>query len=287
MMDCEKTNNRMYHIKDNCEKEYVLKFRGRNKERVDLLSKIAQEIPDFFPLNFCRKDNGNFTFEICGELYGLEKFVKTSYQKQRNLEYFSSLGNHIGLLHNHFSNFLRKNKEVKRLLISSGSNVSESNFISFYLDLANNERRNIILLSELKNIIKKDLVNKIKTLPVSLVHGDLNYSNLIWQKKNFKIVDSETIKNSTRLSEFEAPLLFEGNMAKPKYIKNSLEVMVHAYNQSSEMPLSKEEIKILPSLLKYALLRNFVVRKIRKKLKDKNYFDGIIENLKLIDENSQ
>ena len=120
-----------------------------------------------------------------------------------------------------------------------------------------------------------------------LIHRDLNHSNLIWQGDNFKIVDSETLKISNRLNEFECPILFRGNMEKPRYIKNSLGAMVHAYNQSSETPLSREEIKILPSLLKYALLRNFVTRKIRRGVKDETYLDEIIENIKALEEDSR
>ena len=284
MISPERINNRIYYLQSKDGKEYVLKFRGRNKERAELLPKITQEITDYFPLNFRRKDNGNFTFEIENEFWGLEKFVREPHQKPRNLEYFSLLGAHIGLLHNQFSNFLRKNKKIEEVLVSNGSRASESNFISFYLDLAISKADNKKLSSELKTIIEENLSNQIKFFPRALIHGDLNYSNLIWQKNNFKIVDSETIEDSNRLNEFESPLIFEGNMTKPKYIKGSLEAMIHSYNQLSEVPLSNGEIKILPSLLKYALLRNFVVRKIRRRLKDESYLGEIIKNLKLIKE---
>ena len=76
-------------------------------------------------------------------------------------------------------------------------------------------------------------------------------------------------------------------MKKPQYIENSLNAMSHRYNQSSEIPLSKEEIKTLPYLLKYALLRNFTIRKIRRGIKDETYLDEIIESLKIIGENLQ
>jgi len=76
-------------------------------------------------------------------------------------------------------------------------------------------------------------------------------------------------------------------MGKPKYIKNSLKVIIHSYNKSSEIPLSKEEIKILPSLLKYTLLRNFVIRKIRRNETNKIYLDEVKRNLEIIDEDSK
>ena len=203
------------------------------------------------------------------------------------MRYFSLLGGHIGLLHNHFSNFLKRNKWIKEVLAPIGSRTSESNLISFYFDLATGKTNNTVLLSELERIIEKDLDTQMRSLPIALIHGDLNHSNLIWQENNPKIVDSETIKHSSRLNEFESPLLFGGNMEKPRYIKGSLEVMAYSYNQSSKVPLSKEEIKVLPSLLKYALLQNFVVRKIRRRLKDESYLGEITENLKLIDDSSR
>jgi tRNA A-37 threonylcarbamoyl transferase component Bud32 len=277
-------NNRVYHLIDKYGKEYILKFRGRNKEKAELLPKITQEVIDYFPLNFHRKDNGNFTFEVGKELWGLEEFIRESNPRPRDINYFSLVGRHIGLLHNRFSNFFNRNKWIREVLSPTGSYTSESNFISLYLDLVNTET-NIVLLPELEKIIENRLDTQIKNMPVTLIHGDLNWSNLIWKENNPKIIDSETIKISSRLNEFGPPLLFEGNMEKPKYIKNSLDAMINAYNLSNERPLSREETKILSFLLKYASLRNFVVRKIRRNVKEA-YLDETIENLKFIEGDS-
>lgn len=282
-----RTKNGIYYIRAEDGKEYILKFRGKHKEKAELLSQIAKNIPNYFPLNFCRRDSSSFTFKIGEELYGLEEFIRDISPKIRDIRYFSLLGSHMGLLHNHFSNFLRRNKWIEEELVPTGSHTSESNLISFYFDLATDKIHNTVLISELERIIEKDLNNQMISLPMALIHGDLNYSNLIWQGNNPKIVDSETIKNSNRLNEFKSPLLFGGNMAKPKYIKNSMEVMIRSYNQSSDVLLSKEEINVLPFLLRYALLRNFVVRKIRRSVDDEHYLGEIIENLKLIEEGSQ
>lgn len=281
-----RAKNSIYYIKGKKGKEYVLKFRGRNKERAELISEISRSITNYFPINFRRKDCLEFTFSIGKELYGLEEFVKEVSPKERNLKYFSLLGDHIGLLHRQFSDFIENNESVEKLLTSTGGYTSEGNIISLYLDLLRDESKYRPLLSELKRIIEERLDNQMNFLSKRLIHRDLNHSNLVWKGDNFKIVDSETIKISNRLSEFESPLLFRGNMEKPKYIKNSLNTMIQSYNHSSEMPLSKKEIKILPSLLKYALLRNFVIRKIRRGTKDENYFNEIMENLKIIEEDS-
>jgi len=287
MFNSEKINNRLYYLKGIDGKEYVLKFMGRNKKRAELLPKITQSIVNYFPLNFRRKDNGNFTFNVGDELYGLEEFVSGSHQKLRNLKYFSLLGSHMGLLHNHFSNFSSRNNWIEDVLAPTGSSTSESNLISCYFDLAADKTQNTVLLSELEKIIEKDLDNQVSSFPRALIHGDLNNSNLIWQENNPKIVDSETIKYANRLNEFESSLLFGGNMTKPRYIKNSLKVMTCSYNQSSEAPLSNEEIKVLPFLLRFALLRNFVIRKIRRGVNDKYYLGEVMENLRIIEEDSR
>jgi len=285
IINSRKTRNGIYYIRTLDGKEYVLKFRGEEKRRAELLSQITQSTTAYFPLNFRRRDNGDFTLEIEKELWGLEEFVRGAHKKQRNLRYFSLLGNHISLLHNHFLSFLERNERVKKILTPIGSYTSESNLISFYLDLVINNPDGR-LLSELERIIQNGLSNQTRTFPMMLIHGDLNHSNLIWQKNSPKIVDSETIKNSIRLNEFESPLLFGRNMAKPIYVKGSMKVIIYSYNQSSERPLSQEEIKALPLLLKYAILRNFIVRKIRRRVKDKSYLGRTISNLRLIEKDS-
>ncbi|MBI2449829.1 hypothetical protein HYV49_06060, partial [Candidatus Pacearchaeota archaeon] len=221
------------------DKEYVLKFRGKDKKRAELLSHITESIPNYFPINFHRIDNLDFTFEIGEELYGLEEFIGDTDIKTRDLEYFALLGNNIGLLHNHFSDFIDRNKEVKRVLFSMGS-YNESSMISIYLDLLRDKQKHEVLLSELEKIIYNHENNVF--LSRGLIHGDLNHSNLKWCGKNPKIIDNETIKNSARLNEFESALFLEGHMEKPKYIKNSLKIIIDEYNLSSKNPLSTKEI---------------------------------------------
>ena len=286
-INSERTKNCIYYVKGEDEKEYVLKFRGRDKERAEILSQIAENIPNYFPTNFRRRDSASFTFEIGEELYGLEEFIRDVSPKTRDLRYFSLLGAHMGLLHGQFSSFIDSNKESEKVLVLTGEYTTESNLVSLYLDLSRNESGHRFLLSELERIIEEKLDDRMDSFPKGLIHRDLNHSNLIWRGDNFKIVDSETINIFSRLHEFESPLLFRGDMEKPIYTKNSLSIIVHAYNQSGKVPLSKEEIRMLPYLLKYALLRNFVVRKIRRGLKDESYLDKIKRNLELIDEDSR
>lgn len=279
-----RTKRGVYFVKGKSDQDYVLKFKGRDKERSELLSRMSEEIPDYFPKNFHRKDNNEFTFELNEELYGLEEFVRNISPKVRNQEYFCLIGNHMSILHKSFSDFIKRNG-MNKGLISIGMHASESNLISTYLDLL--APSYVYLLSQLERIIEGRLSGRMNSLPNMLIHRDLNQSNLIWNGDNPKIVDSETIKYSVRLTEFGAPLFFEGGMVKPKYMRNSLKSIVYGYNQSTEMPLSQEEEKVLPLLLKYLLIKNFVVRKIRRGLDDENFVNELKRNLNILEEDSK
>jgi len=279
-----KSSNGIFHILTNDGKEYVLKFRGRNKETIEILSQIAETIPDYFPTNFRRKDNKEFTFKIGSELYGLEEFIQNISPKTRDIKYFSLLGNHIGILHKHFSDFIKNNKVAEKQLTLMSNYINESNFISLYLDLSTDRSKHKLLLIELERLIDEELVKQYSSQK-QLIHGDLNYSNLIWQKDNFRIIDTETFKISNRLSEFYSPLLFKGQMERPVYVRNSLNAIVNGYNHSAEIPFSKNDTTTLPLLVKYALLKNFVIRKIRRKAEYP--LDEITKNLENIKEKAR
>ena len=152
-----RTKNGIYYVKGENGEEYVLKFRGKDKEKAELLSQIAENIPNYFPPNFRREDSLDFTFEIGNELYGLEGFIRGTPLKSKNINYFSLLGTHMGLLHNQFSDFIKNNKIAGELLNSIEEHTSESNLISLYLDLSKEELEHKPLLSRLEEIIKGKL----------------------------------------------------------------------------------------------------------------------------------
>jgi thiamine kinase-like enzyme len=280
-----RTKNGIYYITGKNKKEYILKYRGKNKEKAELLSQLADKLPKYFPKIFNRKDKMEFTFRIEDELYGLEEFIRNNSPKKRNLKYFSLLGTNIALLHNNFSDIIRYHSgDIEKFLSSKEEYHSESNIVSFYLDLSKNEQKNKFLLIELEKLIYDKINEKINFFPKGFIHRDLNHSNIIWDKDNPKIIDFETIKNSNRVKEFEAPLLFEGNMEKPKYIKDSLDFIINSYNKHSKKTLSKEEINFLPYLLKYALIRNYIIRKIRRKFEDEDFLMEVKRNLKNLEE---
>lgn len=273
----------VYRLEGKQNKDYILKFISKEKERAESLLKIAQDIPDYFPKVFRRKDSpSELAFSWDSEFYELEGFVSSFSSRKRDIEYFLLLGHHLGLLHQQLSRFSQKNIRIDKILTPKSKYTDESTLISVYLDLVSSGQKGLRVISDLEKIIDEDFSSKMRSFPQMLIHRDLNRSNLIWDGDSFKIIDLETVRRGVRLEEFESPLLFEGNLGKPSYIENSTDALVFAYNQSSENPLSREEINTLPSLLKYALLRNFVVRKIRRGAKDGRYFSKLERNLDIL-----
>ena len=145
--------------------------------------------------------------------------------------------------------------------------------------MKNNPNKHGFLVDSLDEILREDFFGGLSKLSEALIHRDLNQSNIFWNMNNPKIVDSESIGIYRRLEEFIAPLLLGDNMARPNYIKDSLERIVENYNDSINNPLSQEEENALRPLLKYSLLKYYVVRSIRRKIEDPEYLDTLHKNL--------
>jgi len=229
-----------------------------------------ESIPDFFPKIYSRTDNFGYTSDMIDGWYGLESFIK-GFNKERNLDYFSLLGGYINLLHQQLDSFSRSNNLES--LISEDSYLSESNIASIFLDLLINSQKHDFLLSEIEKIIAENLSFKIKSLRKSLIHRDLNQSNILWIRETPKIIDSESIRIATRINEFIPALILKGNRNRPNYIKGSLSTLINSYNKVGRNILSKDEEDILPSLLKYSLLRYYVIRTIRRNIEKKDYLE--------------
>lgn len=275
--------NGLYKVTDKNLREFILKFKGRDQEKAEKIARLTSAIPKFFSSPIYRRDGTGFTFDLNGEIYGLEEFISNNSPKDRNLEYFNQLGLIISELHLTFHNFLRNNKNGDLSFLSNERYTSESNLISFYLDLFINERRDNPLLSELEKIILMDPPKKLNSLKRILIHRDLNYSNILWTENAPRIIDSETITIAPRIKEFESPLLLEGNMKKPQYVSKSFKTIIRGYDKKNNPPISNEEREILFMLLKYSLVRNFVVRKIRRGNPDQNYLENILKNLNALE----
>ena len=268
----------IYSIEGKDGHKYILKYRAKNKERAELVSIITGSVPDFFPRIYHRVDNLDYTFEMEDGWYGLESFFEGS-SKEKNLDYFSLLGEHIDLLHQQLADFSQNNKNLERVLFSEEGYLRESSFVSIYLDLATKTPKHNFLLSELEKIIDKDFSSRIDSLPKFLIHRDLNQSNILWINEKPKIIDPESIMISTRIREFIPALVLGENRSRPQYIEGSLLKLINSYNKSGKNSLSHEEENILPTLLKYSLLRYYVVRTIRRNIKEEGYLNELEKDL--------
>lgn len=263
--------------------KFVLKYRGENKERAESISLVLGSVGDYFPRIFPRIDKtGNYTIKIGENYFGLEEFIEEKGKQNLTLDYFSLIGSHIGLLHNSFySSSYGNSGLIERL--KRGDFLNEASLLSIYLDLMNsNKNKHGYLTDSLNEILEGDLFSSLFGLPTSLIHRDLNHSNIIWNKNKPKIVDSESIGIYRRIEEFIAPLLLGENMARPNYFKDSFQKIVDNYNVSANEPLLHEEINALPLLLKYSLLKYYVVRSIRRRIEDPDYLEILHKNLREI-----
>jgi Ser/Thr protein kinase RdoA (MazF antagonist) len=260
--------------------KFILKYRGDNEERAESISQVLESIGDYFPRIFQRTDKTEgYTIKIGENYFGLEEFIEEKERPDLNIGYFPLLGNHMGRLHNSFSFFLSENPNLVEKLQRRDS-FNEASIISIYLDLMkNNPNKHGFLVDSLDEILRKGFVGFLPKLPKALIHRDLNQSNIFWNMNDPKVVDSESIGIYRRLEEFIAPLLLGENMARPNYIKGSLERIVESYNDSINNSLSQEEENALKPLLKYSLLKYYVVRSVRRKIEDSDYLDILHKNL--------
>lgn len=260
--------------------KFVLKYRGDNKEGAESISRVLSVIEDYFPRTFPRIDEtGRYTIEIGDNYFGLEEFIEERDKPDLNADYFYLLGDHIGRLHNSFSFFLSESPSLAKGLQRKDS-FNESNIISIYLDLMNNNpNKHGFLVDSLDKILEEDSVEVLPRLPRALIHRDLNWSNIFWDTNRPKIVDSESVGIYRRIEEFIAPLLLGENMARPDYIKDSLRRMVETYNNSIKVPLFPVENNTLKTLIKWSLLRYFVIRSIRRGIDDSEYLNILHKNL--------
>lgn len=274
-----RSNNGVYVLAQGKSK-FILKYRGDNEERAESISQVLGSIEDYFPRIFPRIDKTEgYTIKIGENYFGLESFIEEKERPDLSIGYFPLLGNHMGKLHNSFSFFLSKNPGLAEKLQRKDS-FNEASIISIYLDLMkNNPNKHGFLVDSLDEILREDFFGSLSKLSDALIHRDLNRSNIFWNMNNLKIVDSESIGIYRRLEEFIAPLLLGDNMARPNYIKDSLERIVENYNDSINNPLSQEEENALRPLLKYSLLKYYVVRSIRRKIEDPEYLDTLHKNL--------
>lgn len=277
----------IYKIRGDDGKDYVLRHVGESRKKVETQAQILAGVQEFFPEIYPRKDLPNkYGINIENKFYIFEEFIEGSPIKKENLYYFSSIGSSVARLHNKLDQFSKSSPDLERVLESNHSSFNESNFIARYIDLTKNKMDHNFLLNRLEKLIESNIIEKFRFIPSSLVHGDLNTSNILKDKYDrVKIIDPETLKSSHRITEFIPLLLLDGEGETPSYMEGSLSRLRDGYNLSAEKTLLNLEMEILPRMLEASILKYYVVKNIRRKKENERSLQKTKLNLTKIKEN--
>ncbi len=183
-------------------------------------------------------------------------------------------------MHNEINS--KSNKTLEKNLLQEDLFFTESNILSNILDFNSFSGNNLFtnILKDYLDMYKKNS----NDFALQIIHGDLNKSNLLWNKDIPKMIDSENIAFSKRLKEFIPALLFEGNLKYPKYNSRSLIKFLINYNLNSNLHLNESETHFLPLILKNSLIKLYDIYCIRRNFESKDFKKNIYESIKLIDE---
>ncbi len=268
-------NNGIFQV-SNGERNKIFKYFGDNRKRIESISEITENLYPLFPL-IERTNSGKHYIPLEDGLYVLEEFVKGNFNPKRDMPYFSKLGETSSLMHNKLLQLIGCNPNLGKELFSDTKYLSESNLISLAIDLSLQGHFDIS-----SNFQKfEELKKGIESLPDYFIHGDLNSSNVVETSRGLRFIDLERIKKSKRILEFESPLIFAGNMELPVYVPGSMRNIISGYNKGSPEEIKDSEKYLTKMLLEYSLIKNFVVRNIRRKEKE-NTKENLLENLFLL-----
>ena len=258
-------------------RDYVFKYIGVERKRVEAICLVSAKMPDLFPIKPITVDGEN-SIKCHDGLYCLEEFIPSvESSAERDLDYFSRLGEQIGLMHDGLLELLEDRPVIQEGFLVDAGHLSDSNLLALWLDLFLNGFRDLSL--EIEKFSRIDLSKRVLSLPECIIHGDLNASNVVRTKNGMKFIDLETFKISRRILEFEAPLIFGGNMSVQSYIPGSFTAIMGGYEQSSQVPLNDEEKVLCGNIVEYALIKNFVIRNIRRSC-DENSKKIVEDNLR-------
>lgn len=268
-------NNGVFQV-SNGEINKIFKYFGDNKTRIEAISKITEKIYPLFPL-IERTNSGKSYVPLKDGLYILEEFVEGNFNPKRDSLYFSILGETSALMHNKLLQLIKEDPSIGKELLSDARYLSESNLISLAIDLSLQGHSDISSNFQRFEELKKG----IESLPDYFIHGDLNSSNVVETSGDLRFIDLERIKKSKRILEFESPLIFAGNMETPIYVPESMKNLIEGYNKGAPEKIKDPEKYLTKMLLEYSLIKNFVVRNIRRKEKE-NTKENLLENLFLL-----
>ncbi len=271
--------NKVYLIQTK-KKKYVLKYR---KKPISEIEAEFLESGSFFP-KLIRGKNG-LEANIGESLYTLEEFLPGVILLREKEGYFSLVGKNVALMHNEFNRIVKETKGLESYL-EEKSLFNESNLISMNLDLSFLER----IKKELKDgayaVLRNDFLRKIPFLYSQVIHGDLNASNFIWEGNSPRVIDTENLCFSKRISEFIPILLFKGNFDKPKYLRRSMEELVKTYDLFTDKKITELEKALLADILKLSLIKLYAIYNIRRNNQNEKFEEQIVNDLKLISEDS-
>lgn len=254
----------------------IFKYFGDNQARIESIVEITMRLCPLFPL-IERTNSGKHYVTLEDGLYILEEFVDGNFNAKRDLPYFSRVGETFALMHNKLLQLIKENSELGKELLSDTKYLSESNLISLAVDLSLQGHSDISSNFQ----IFEELKRRIDSLPDYFIHGDLNSSNVVETSEGLRFIDLERIKKSKRILEFESPLIFAGNMEVPVYVPGSMKNLIDGYNKGSSEKIKDSEKYLTKMLLEYSLIKNFVIRNIRRKEKE-NTKENLLENLFLL-----
>jgi hypothetical protein len=271
----------LFYIRDNFNRKYVLKYGGKDREKLRAIAKLTNSIPDIFP-RILPNLIGDTVLELSDGFYAIEEFVTSVREKpSRDRIYFQEVGKLMAQMHNRLEDFHKENPDLINFFISRATHLSNSNIASLWIDLSlagfKKERREVEILAKYK------LEDKVCCLPYCFIHGDLNYSNVLWTLDGPKFIDVESIKMSKKVLDLESTLIFQGNMEPPVYVSGSIYDLIRGYNSLTSKPFVDQEVELGSLLTKYALLKNFTIRNIRRGEKN-NSLRNLLDNLKRLEE---
>jgi len=260
----------------NGEKDRIFKYFGDNKGRVEAIFEIARKLYPLFPL-IEETNSGEHYVSLEDGLYILEEFIQGKINPKRDSQYFNNIGKTSALMHNKLLQLIKENHNLGMELHSDTKYLSESNLISLAIDLS--LQGHFDVSSDFQKF--EELKREIEFLPDYFIHGDLNNSNVVETLDGLRFIDLERMKKSKRILEFESPLIFAGNMEIPVYIPGSIRCLVKGYNKQSSEKIEDKEEHLIKMLLEYSLIKNFVIRNIRRKEKE-NTKRNLLKNISLL-----
>ncbi len=267
-------NNGIFYVSDEYS-EYIFKYLGEDEKKVEAIAEVAESMPYLFPA-IKKTTKGRAGVVLEDGVYGLEEFIIEQHNNKRDLSYFTKLGGYISLMHEQLSTLIERNPALKKEFLTNIKHLSESNLIALSIDLSIAGFKEIN--SEIRQFAKSELSKEIESLPKCMIHGDLNGSNVLVTPNGLRFIDFERIKISKKICELESPLIFGGNMTVPFYLEGSLRSLVEGYNSSAKSPISNKEYELSIDLVKYALVKNFVIRNIRRREKS-NTKENLLVNM--------